>query len=150
MCLKHGLGQQPGTVSSRQFIQPGILESQMGTPRSVVPSPTVSLQIRLREMSPELLQAKESRISMKSVDLLKDHFELVYSGDAGQDWMNHVNELERQQAVKHVWIPRQFYFVLAITLAGKAKETLAKMEKGLEKPRLQDYIPTWFYPSQQE
>ena len=87
---------------------------------------------------------------MKSVDLLKDHFDLVYSGDPGQDWMNHVNELERQQAVKHMWIPRQFYFALSITLAGKAKETLAKMEKGLEKPRLQDYIPTWFYPSQQE
>ena len=144
------LGHQPGAVSSRLPSQSGITASQMGTQRSVVPAPTVSLQIRLKEMDPSLLEYKESRLSMKSVDLVTEHFTMVYSGDSGQDWINHVNELERQQAVKHQWIPRQFYFALTITLAGKAKQTLANMEKGMERPKLQDFIPTWYYPSQQE
>ena len=65
-------------------------------------------------------------------------------------WINHVNELERQQASKHQWIPRQFYFALSATLSGRAKETLARMEKGLEKPKIQEFIPTWYHPSQQE
>ena len=73
---------------------------------------------------------------MKSVGQLKDHFGLVYSGESGQEWMNNVNELERQHAVKHMRIPRQFCFALTITLTGKAKETLVKIEKGPEKSSL--------------
>ena len=89
-------------------------------------------------------------MNMKTVDNVTDYFSLQFSGDSGQDWMNHVNELERQQASKHLWIPRQFYYALANTLTGKAKETLDRLEKGLERPKLQSFIPTWFYPSQQE
>ena len=80
-------------------------------------------------------------MNMKSVDNVQKNFRLVFSGDPGQDWMNHVNELERQQVCKHVWIPRQFYYALALTLAGKTKEPLANMEKGLEKPKLRSFIP---------
>ena len=49
-----------------------------------------------------------------------------------------------------LWIPRQFYFALSNTLTGKAKETLARLEKGLEQPKLQEFLPTWYFPSQQE
>ena len=87
---------------------------------------------------------------MKSVDNLSSKFDLVFTGGAGQDWMNHVNELERQQASRHKWLPRQFYFALSSTLSGKAKETLARLEKGLEAPRLQDFIPPWFSPTNEE
>ena len=121
------LGHPPGTTLPHQFTQPGIVSSQMVTQHSVVPIPTLSLQIRLKEMAPALLQSKEERLSMKSVDLLADNFDLVFSGESGQDWMNHVNELERQQAVKHQWIPRQFYFALSITPpAPKFPVTLTK------------------------
>ena len=94
------LGQQQSrSIFPQNSAHSGITAaSQSGTLRSVVPAPTVSLQIRLREMDPSLLKEKEYKLSMKSVDLVADHFKLVYSGDPGQDWMNHVNELERQSA----------------------------------------------------
>ena len=111
----------PTASFGRDLNSAGIFSPQMSTQKSVVPEPTLSLQIRLRELPPADLEYKESRMNMKSVDNVQKHFRLVFSGDPGQDWMNHVNELERQQACKHVWIPRQFYYALALTLAGKAK-----------------------------
>ena len=111
---------------------PVSLRSQMSTLRSVAPTPTLSLQSRLRFIPPEVLKQMEDKASMKSVDNLSSKFDLVFTGGAGQDWMNHVNELERQKASRHKWLPRQFYFALSSTLSGKAKETLARLEKGLE------------------
>ena len=126
------------------------LRSQMITLRSVAPTPTLSLQSRLRFIPPEILRQMESKVSMKSVDNLAEKFKLIFTGEPGQDWMNHVNELERQQASKHQWLPRQFYYALSSTLSGKAKETLARLEKGLEVPRMRDFIPSWFSPSNEE
>ena len=80
---------------------PASLRSQMSTLPNVAPSPILSLQTRLRFIPPEQLQLLEQKASMKSVDNLADHFDLVFTGDPGQDWMNHVNELERQQATRH-------------------------------------------------
>ena len=83
----------PSQATSSSMSHPGT-----HTQRSVVPSPTLSLQMRLREMPPGVLEAREAKIHMKTVDSVTEHFDLVFSGDSGQDWMNHVNELERQQA----------------------------------------------------
>ena len=139
-----------GTSQSHQLGHSSITASQIGTLRSVVPAPTLSLQIRLQEISPELLAAREAKANMKSVERVTKTFTLTYSGDSSQDWINHVNELERRQTVRHLWLPRQFYFGLQETLTGKAKETMALLEKGLERPKLRDFIPTWYSPSQQE
>ena len=122
----------------------------MNTLRSVAPSPTLSLQSRLRFILEETLSQLESKTSMKTVDTLSKRFDLIFTGDVGQDWMNHVNELERQEASRHQWLSRQFYFALSSTLSGRAKETLSRLEKGLEVPRIQDFIPSWFSPSNEE
>ena len=87
---------------------------------------------------------------MKTVDLVVGVWKKPFTGEASEHWMEHVNNLERKFAVKHKWIPRQFYFAVIGTLAGKALKKHDRLDQGLEIPKFGDFIPDWFSPDQSE
>ena len=87
---------------------------------------------------------------MKIVDKVSLLFSKRFSGAAHEDWVRHLDDLERDLAEKHNWDCRQFYYALRETLNSKAKRSLMMLERGLEKPELHQYIPKWYEPSSEE
>ena len=87
---------------------------------------------------------------MKTVDQEVKDWKNQFSGDPTEDWINHVNDLDRELACKFSWTARQFYYALKGTLRAKASTSLSNLEKGLERPNIRDFIPEWHEPDPQE
>ena len=87
---------------------------------------------------------------MKTVDAVLKDWVKPFSGEESEHWMEHINTLERKFAVKHKWIPRQFYFAIEGTLTGKAAKSLERLDQGLDVPNFGDFIPDWYAPDQAE
>ena len=69
---------------------------------------------------------------MFNVDDAMKVFTKRFSGNMSENWLEHVNELERRLAQKHAWTPKQFYYGLAGTLEeSKVKHSLTMLERGL-------------------
>ena len=120
------------------------------TSMNVAPKPDPSLRARLKPVAAEDAASRDRKAKMSTVDDALKRFERRFSGNLTENWLEHVNELERRLATKHTWTPKQFYYGLAGTLESKVKQSLVLLERGLEVPRFQDFIPDWFEPSQQE
>ena len=114
--------------------------NQNNTFSNVVPNPLASLAWRLRPVTVHIAQHQDDKCDMKSVDKAVKDFDVLFSDESSQHWMEHVNEIERKHASKHKWNPRQFYYALVGSLTGKARKTVDMMEKGFEIPKFSDYV----------
>ena len=114
-----------------------LANQQIGTLSNVAPNPVASLAYRLRPRPKSVQDAQEERCSMKTVDAVLKDWVKPFSGEESEHWMEHINTLERKFAVKHKWIPRQFYFAIEGTLTGKAPRTIhSQMDSAKASTRL--------------
>ena len=75
--------------------------NQNNTVSNVVPNPLSSLAWRLRPIPVEIAQRQDERCDMKSVDRAVKAFDTLFSGEASQHWIEHVNEIERKHTSHH-------------------------------------------------
>ena len=124
--------------------------SQFNNRRVLGPMPNHTLIARLKHDPAMLYRTMKDGKNMKTVDQAVKDWKSQFSGDPTEDWINHVNDLDRELACKFAWTARQFYYALKGTLKSKALSSLNNLEKGLERPNLRDFIPEWHEPDPQE
>ena len=112
-------GSIPTSASSiprAAYVQPA-LESQIlgtglnhfDTSNNVVPKPDPTLQARLKPVAAEEAERRDRKVKMSAVDDAMKSFSRRFTGNMSENWLEHVNELERRLAIKHTWTPKQFY-----------------------------------------
>ena len=79
------------------------------------------MQALLKPVAAEDADRRDRKTKMSTVDDALKRFERRFSGNLTENWLDHVNELERRLTTKHTWTPKQFYYGLAGTLENKSK-----------------------------
>ena len=124
--------------------------SQYNHRKIMGPMPNHTLIARLSNDPVMLYQMAKDGKNMKTVDKAVKEWKAQFSGDPTEDWINHVNDLDRELACKFAWTAREFYYALKGTLRSKVSVSLSNLEKGLERPNIRDFIPEWHEPDPQE
>ena len=124
--------------------------AQYNSRRLMGPRLNHTLIARLSHDPVMFYQTMKDGKNMKTVDQAVKDWKNQFSGDPTEDWINHVNDLDRELACKFSWTARQFYYALKGTLRSKASTSLSNLEKGLERPNIRDFIPEWHEPDPQE
>ena len=94
----------------------------------MVPKPDPTLQARLKPVAAEEAERRDRKVKMSAVDDAMKSFSRRFTGNMSENWLEHVNELERRLAIKHTWTPKQFYYGLAGSLESKARHSLTMLE----------------------